>query len=184
LKNTLSLIKNAKKLFPYEQLHYQYFKAGLMDLDTNYFLADAASLPISRLFQKKSSSSLSFSASISSNVKRLSLNEARYFLTVLRDVSAWAAIDMILRPLVYILIIFLILLMVIVGLAMLLEVILNLQSMVASTALAARSGWSVWPGLPGQLAPEWGGQFDAEPLVTFRRNQAVNIHITYNKTLL
>ena len=47
--------------------------------------------------------------------------------------------------------------------------------MVASTALAARSGWSVWPGMPGQFAPEWGGQFDAESLVTFRRNWVVNI---------
>jgi hypothetical protein len=45
----------------------------------------------------------------------------------------------------------------------------------ASTALAARSGWSIWPGMPGQFAPEWGGQFDAESLVTFRRNQVVNI---------
>jgi len=27
----------------------------------------------------------------------------------------------------------------------------------------------------GQFAPEWGGQFDAESLVTFRRNQMVNI---------
>ncbi|MGF7083072.1 hypothetical protein ABIB50_005450, partial [Mucilaginibacter sp. UYCu711] len=27
----------------------------------------------------------------------------------------------------------------------------------------------------GQFAPEWGGQFDAESLVTFRRNQVVNI---------
>jgi hypothetical protein len=43
----------------------------------------------------------------------------------------------------------------------------------ASTALAARSGWSIWPGMPGQFAPEWGGQFDAESLVTFRRNQVV-----------
>jgi hypothetical protein len=40
----------------------------------------------------------------------------------------------------------------------------------ASTALAARSGWSIWPGMPGQFAPEWGGQFDAESMVTFRRN--------------
>ena len=47
--------------------------------------------------------------------------------------------------------------------------------MVASTALAARSGWSVWPGMPGQFAPESGGQFDAESLVTFRRNWVVNI---------
>ena len=45
----------------------------------------------------------------------------------------------------------------------------------ASTALAARSGWSIWPGMPGQFAPEWGGQFDAESLVTFRRNWVVNI---------
>ncbi len=45
----------------------------------------------------------------------------------------------------------------------------------ASTALAARSGWSIWPGMPGQFAPEWGGQFDAESMVTFRRNQVVNI---------
>jgi len=29
--------------------------------------------------------------------------------------------------------------------------------------------------MPGQFAPEWGGQFDAESLVTFRRNQVVNI---------
>ncbi|WP_208394659.1 hypothetical protein, partial [Mucilaginibacter gilvus] len=35
--------------------------------------------------------------------------------------------------------------------------------------------WSIWPGMPGQFAPEWGGQFDAESLVTFRRNQVVNI---------
>src|SRR5476651_2736306 len=114
---------------------------------------------ISLLFPKKSSSSLSFSASTSSNVKPLSLNEARYFLTVFRDVSAWAAIDMILRPLVYILIIFLILLILIVVLAMLLEVMLNLAKMVASTALAARSGWSVWPGITGHFAPELGGQY-------------------------
>ncbi|MGY4540049.1 hypothetical protein ACVW0P_004491, partial [Mucilaginibacter sp. UYNi724] len=26
-----------------------------------------------------------------------------------------------------------------------------------------------------QFAPEWGGQFDAESLVTFRRNWVVNI---------
>ena len=58
---------------------------------------------------------------------------------------------------------------------MLLEVMLNLVKMGASTALAARSGWSIWPGMPGQFAPEWGGQFDAESLVTFRRNQVVNI---------
>jgi len=58
---------------------------------------------------------------------------------------------------------------------MLLEVMLNLAKMVASTALAARSGWSVWPGMPGQFAPEWGGQFDAESVVTFRRNWVVNI---------
>jgi len=58
---------------------------------------------------------------------------------------------------------------------MLLEVMLNLAKMVASTALAARSGWSVCPGMPGQFAPEWGGQFDAESVVTFRRNQVVNI---------
>jgi hypothetical protein len=45
----------------------------------------------------------------------------------------------------------------------------------ASTALAARSGWSIWPGMPGQFAPEWGGQFDAESMVTFRRNWVVNI---------
>ncbi|WP_229747238.1 hypothetical protein, partial [Mucilaginibacter galii] len=37
------------------------------------------------------------------------------------------------------------------------------------------SGWSIWPGMPGQFAPEWGGQFDAESMVTFRRNQVVNI---------
>lgn len=65
--------------------------------------------------------------------------------------------------------------MLIVVLAMLLEVMLNLVKMGASTALAARSGWSIWPGMPGQFAPEWGGQFDAESLVTFRRNQVVNI---------
>jgi hypothetical protein len=82
---------------------------------------------------------------------------------------------MMLRPFVYILIIFLILLMLIVVLAMLLEVMLNLVKMGASTALAARSGWSIWPGMPGQFAPEWGGQFDAESLVTFRRNRVVNI---------
>ncbi|WP_415783239.1 hypothetical protein, partial [Mucilaginibacter galii] len=35
--------------------------------------------------------------------------------------------------------------------------------------------WSIWPGMPGQFAPEWGGQFDAESMVTFRRNQVVNI---------
>jgi len=29
--------------------------------------------------------------------------------------------------------------------------------------------------MPGQFAPEWGGQFDAESMVTFRRNQVVNI---------
>jgi hypothetical protein len=29
--------------------------------------------------------------------------------------------------------------------------------------------------MPGQFAPEWGGQFDAESLVTFRRNWVVNI---------
>jgi hypothetical protein len=29
--------------------------------------------------------------------------------------------------------------------------------------------------MPGQFAPEWGGQFDAESLVTFRRNRVVNI---------
>jgi hypothetical protein len=65
--------------------------------------------------------------------------------------------------------------MLIVVLAMLLEVMLNLVKMGASTALAARSGWSIWPGMPGQFAPEWGGQFDAESLVTFRRNWVVNI---------
>lgn len=65
--------------------------------------------------------------------------------------------------------------MLIVVLAMLLEVMLNLVKMGASTALAARSGWSIWPGMPGQFAPEWGGQFDAESLVTFRRNGVVNI---------
>jgi hypothetical protein len=65
--------------------------------------------------------------------------------------------------------------MLIVVLAMLLEIMLNLVKMVASTALATRSGWSIWPGMPGQFAPEWGGQFDAESMVTFRRNQVVNI---------
>jgi hypothetical protein len=49
---------------------------------------------------------------------------------------------------------------------MLLEVMLNLVKMGASTALADRSGWSIWPGMPGQFAPEWGGQFDAESMVT------------------
>ena len=34
--------------------------------------------------------------------------------------------------------------------------------MVASTAQAARSGWSVWPGIPWSICPEWGGQFAAE----------------------
>lgn len=65
---------------------------------------------------------------------------------------------------------------------MLLEVMLNLVKMVASTALAARSGWSICPGMPGQFAPERGGQFDAESLVTFRRNQVVNISGISNET--
>ena len=69
--------------------------------------------------------------------KALSLNEARYFFTVFRDASAWAAIDMILRPLLYILKIFLILLMLIVELAMF-GGICCLRKMVASTAFATR----------------------------------------------
>ncbi len=47
--------------------------------------------------------------------------------------------------------------------------------MVASTALAAGWPWSVCPGIPGQFHPEWGGQFDAESVVTFLRNHMVNI---------
>lgn len=94
--------------------------------------------------------SLSFNALTSSNVKPLSLNEVWYFFTVFLD--ALAAMDIMLRPWLYILRIFLILPLLIVVLAMLLEVMLNLAKMVAPTALAARSRVA---GLP----PESDGQY-------------------------
>ncbi len=65
--------------------------------------------------------------------------------------------------------------MLIVVLAMLLEVMLNLAKMVASTALAARSGWSVWPAMPGQFDAVWGGQSDTGSVVTFRRHRVINV---------
>src|ERR1700712_6091587 len=118
----------------------------------------------SLLFPKRSSSSLSLRASISSKVKLLALKAARYFFTVFRDASVWAAMVIMGRCWLYILKIFLILLMLIVELAMF-GGICCLRKMVASTAFATRSGWSVCPGIPwsvcpgigGQLAPESGG---------------------------
>ncbi|QJD98538.1 hypothetical protein HH214_21515 (plasmid) [Mucilaginibacter robiniae] len=42
--------------------------------------------------------------------------------------------------------------------------------MTAATASAAFQGWSVSPGIPGQFAPEWGGQFTPERLTSLRQN--------------
>src|SRR3984957_21303033 len=119
----------------------------------------------SLLLPNKSSSSLSFSALTSSEVKPLSLKAAMYFFTVFLDASAWAAMVIIARCWLYIFSIFLILLMLIVKLAMLYEGVFALKKMVTSTAFATRLGWSISPGMPwsvspgmgGQLAPEWSG---------------------------
>src|ERR1700749_4414354 len=118
----------------------------------------------SLVLPKRSSSSLSFRLLTSSKVKPLFFRAARYFLTVFRDESIWAAIYRVLRPWLFILKIFLILLMLIVKLAILGQVFCP-QKMVTSTAFATRFGgsvcpempWSVCPETVGQLAPKWCG---------------------------
>src|SRR5580692_4718884 len=118
----------------------------------------------SLVLPKMASSSLSFRILTSSKVKPLTLKAARYFLTVFRDESIWAAIKRVLRPWLVILKIFLILLMLIVKLAIL-EQVFCPQKMVTSTAFATSFGGSVCPEIPwsvcpetwGQLAPKWCG---------------------------
>jgi hypothetical protein len=97
--------------------------------------------------------------------KAATLKGGQVLFTVFRDESIWAAINRVLRPWLFILKIFLILLMLIVKLAILEGIVCCPQKMVTSTAFATTYSGSVYPEIPwsicretgGQLAPEGGG---------------------------
>src|ERR1700748_802355 len=128
----------------------------------------------SLVLPKRSSSSLSFRALTSSKVKPLFLSAARYFLTVFRDESIWAAINRVLRPWLFILKIFLILLMLIVKLAILDRSFALKRWLLLQHLLCV---------LVGQFAPKYHGQFAPKQWVSLRRNSVVSFIIISNAYL-
>ena len=122
----------------------------------------------SLVLPKMSSSSLSFRLLTSSKVKPLFLRTARYFLTVFRDESIWAAINRVLRPWLFILKIFLILLMLIVKLAILDRSFALKRWLLLQHLLRV---------LVGQFAPKYHGQFAPKRWVSLRRNGVVSFII-------
>src|ERR1700744_1512141 len=132
----------------------------------------------SLVLPKRSSSSLSFRLLTSSKVKPLFLRAARYFLTVFRDESIWAAINRVLRPWLFIFRIFLILLMLIVKLAILDRSFALKRWLLLQHLLLV---------LVGQFAPKCPGQFAPKQWVSLRRNGVVSFIIISrldNKSLM
>jgi len=68
-------------------------------------------------------------------------------------------------------------------LAILVKVLLNLHKYGCFYSMnCSFGGWSVWPGIPWSICPEWGGQFAAEQVVNLSMIQVVNISGISNLT--